>query len=125
VSRLSQDLSQLLRDELRLAQAEVSGKAKQAGIGAGLFGVAGVLALYGVGVVVATVILALALVMDAWLAGLLVAVVLFAAAGVSALVGRRRVGEATPPIPERAVENLKRDVDAVRHGTGGERGGHE
>ena len=61
VSELSQDVSQLVRDELRLAQVEVSGKAKKAGIGVGMFGAAGIVALYAVGVLIATAILALAL----------------------------------------------------------------
>jgi hypothetical protein len=115
VSRLSNDLSQLLRDEFHLAQLEVSGKAKRAGLGVGMFGVAGLLALYGVGALIGTAILALALAMDAWLAALIVAVMLLAGAGVAALLGKRRVEEAAPPVPTMAVENLKRDVDAVRH----------
>jgi uncharacterized membrane protein YqjE len=115
VSRLSRDVSQLVRDELRLAQLEVSGKAKKAGVGAGMLGAAGILALYGLGVLIATAILALALAVDAWLAALIVGVVLLAAAGVAALLGKKRVTEAAPPVPERAVENIKRDVDAVKH----------
>lgn len=115
VSRLSQDISQLVRDELRLAQAEVSGKAKKAGLGAGMFGGAGVLAWFGFGVLLAAVVLALALAMPAWLAALIVAVVLFVAAGVAALLGKRQVSQATPPVPERTVANVKQDVDAVRH----------
>jgi ABC-type multidrug transport system fused ATPase/permease subunit len=115
VSRLSQDVSQLVRDELRLAQAEVSGKAKKAGLGAGMLGAAGVLALYGLGVLIATAVLALALVLDAWLAALIVAIVLLAVAGIAALLGKKRVTEAAPPVPERAVDSVKRDVDAVRH----------
>lgn len=118
VSRVSQDVSRLVRDELRLAQVEVSGKAKTAGVGAGMLGAAGVLALYGVAVLIATVILALARAMDAWLAALIVCVVLLAAAGVAGLLGKRRVAEATPPTPERTVENVKRDVDAVKHARG-------
>jgi uncharacterized membrane protein YqjE len=116
VSRLSQDMSQLVRDELRLAQAELTEKGKRAGIGAGMFGAAGVLALYGVGVLLATIVLALALAMPAWLAALIVTVVLFAAAGVVALMGKKQVAQAVPPVPERTVENVKRDVQAVRHG---------
>jgi len=115
VSRLSSEVSQLVRDELRLAQLEVGGKAKKAGLGVGMFGAAGLLALYGVGVLIATAILALALAMDAWLAALIIGVVLLAAAGVAALVGKKRVQEAAPPVPTMAVESVKRDVDAVRH----------
>jgi uncharacterized membrane protein YqjE len=115
VSRLSQDLSQLVRDELRLAQVEVSGKAKKAGLGAGMFGAAGVLVLYGVGVLIATAIIALALVLPTWLAALVVGLVVLAGAGVAALMGKKRVTEAAPLVPERAVEGVKQDVDAVRN----------
>lgn len=115
VARLSQDVSRLVRDELQLAQAEVSGKAKRAGIGAAMFGVAGVLSMYGLGALIATAILALALVVDAWLAALIVGAVLLVVAGVAALLGTRRVSEATPPVPTLAVENVKRDVEAVKH----------
>lgn len=115
VTRLSQDLSQLVRDELRLAQVEVSGKAKKAGLGVGMFGAAGLLALYGVGVLIATAIIALALALPTWLAGLIVGVALLAAAGVAALLGKKRVEEAAPLVPEHAVEGIKQDVDAVRN----------
>ncbi len=115
VSRLSNEVSQLVRDELRLAQAEMRGKAKKAGIGAGMFGAAGLLALYGGGVLITTAILALALAVDAWLAALIVGVVLLAAAGVAALLGKQRVQEAAPPVPSRAVDSVKRDIETVRH----------
>jgi len=115
LSRLSDELSTLVRDELRLARVEATEKAKQTGIGAGLFSAAGLLALYGVGVLVATAILALALVMDAWLAALIVGVVILAAAGVAALLGRKRIQETGAPVPTRAIENVKADVDAVKH----------
>jgi hypothetical protein len=119
VSRLSSELSQLVRDELQLARVEMTGKAKEAGIGAGLFGAAGVLALYGGGVLIATAILALALAMDAWLAALIVGVVLLAAAGVAALLGRKRVSHAGAPVPTRAVAGVREDVDTLRHGSHG------
>jgi len=115
VSRLSTDLTTLVRDELRLATAEMSGKAKQAGIGAGMFGAAGLVALYGVGALLAAIIAALALVMDVWLAALIVAVVLFVIAGIAALLGKNKVSEVGSPMPERTVESVKADVDAVKH----------
>jgi uncharacterized membrane protein YqjE len=115
LSRLSNEVSTLVRDELRLAQVEATSKAKQAGIGAGMFGAAGILALYGLGVVIATAILALAVVVDAWLAALIVGAVLLAIAGATALVGKKRVQDAGAPVPTQAVENVKADVDAVKH----------
>lgn len=114
-SRLSTDLTTLVRDELRLATAEMSVKAKRAGIGAGMFGAAGLLALYGLGALFAAIIAALALVMDVWIAALIVAVVLFIAAGIAALLGKNKVNEAGSPVPERTVESVKADVDAVKH----------
>ena len=114
ISRLTDDLSTLVRDELKLAQAEMSGKAKKAGIGAGMFGAAGVLALFGLGALVAAAILALALVVAPWLAALIVGVVILVVAGVVALVGKNRVGEAGSPVPDKTVESVKADVGAVR-----------
>lgn len=114
VQRLSHDVTRLVKDELRLAQLEVTGKAKRAGLGAGMFGAAGLVALYGVGALVACAILALALVVDSWLAALIVGVVLLLVAGVLALVGKGKVAEATPAKPERTVESVKADVDAVK-----------
>jgi uncharacterized membrane protein YqjE len=117
VSRLSQDVAELVRNELKLAQVEVVGKAKKAGIGAGLFGAAGIVALYAVGVLIATAILALALVLDAWLAALIVGVVLAAVAGIAALMGKKEVAQAAPPVPTETVESVKRDVQAVKKGS--------
>ena len=117
VSRLTQQSTELIRSELRLAQAEMTEKAKHAGVGAGLFGGAGLVALYGVGALVATAILALALVLPAWLAALIVTVVLFAVAGIVALVGRKQVSQATPAAPEQAIDGVKRDIATVKGGT--------
>ncbi|GGR62933.1 membrane protein [Nocardioides luteus] len=115
VSRLSEEMSSLVRGEMELARLELTEKAKHAGKGAGAFGGAGLVALYGLGVLIATAILALALVMDAWLAALIVGVVLLVIAGVMAMVGKKQVSEGTPMKPERATENVKRDVEAVKH----------
>jgi uncharacterized membrane protein YqjE len=114
VSRLGEQVSTLIRSELRLAQAELQEKGKRAGIGVGLFGGAGVVALLGAGALVACAILALALVVDAWLAALIVGVVLLAVAGILALVGRSQVQRAGPPLPTEAVEGLKQDIQTVK-----------
>lgn len=115
VSRLSTEMSSLVRGELELARLELTEKAKHTGKGAGAFGAAGLVALYGVGALIAAAILALALVIDAWLAAVLVGVVLLAIAGGIALFGKKQVSEGTPMKPERATENLRRDVEAVKH----------
>jgi hypothetical protein len=114
VRSLSEDLSRLVRDEIRLAQAEVGEKAKKAGIGIGAFGGAGVVALYGLGVLIAAAVLGLAAALPAWLAALIVAVVLFVVAGVAALVGRKKLQQAGPPVPTRAIETTKADVAEIK-----------
>src|SRR5579862_4679530 len=85
VKQLSEQMSRLVRDELKLATVEMTGKAKTAGKGAGLFGGSGIVALYGAGCLIACAVIALAGVMRAWLAALIVGVALFAAAGIAAL----------------------------------------
>src|SRR5690242_1781102 len=91
VKLASEQISRLVRDELRLAQAELTRKGKHAGIGVGLFGGAGLVALYGVAALLATLVVVLDLVMPLWLATLIVAVALLAIAGVMALIGRKQV----------------------------------
>lgn len=117
VARMSEQTSRLIRDEMRLAQAEMARKGKAAGIGAGLFGGAGIFALYGLGCLVATVVLALAGPLSDWLAALIVGVALFLVAGVAALAGKRGVTAATPPVPEEAVQGVKQDVHTLKSGS--------
>jgi len=113
VKLASEQVSTLVRNELKLAQAELARKGKHAGIGIGLFGGAGVFAVYAGGTLVATVVLALALVMPAWLAALIVGVALLLVAGVLVLIGRSQVMKATPPMPQTAVESVKEDIDTI------------
>jgi uncharacterized membrane protein YqjE len=111
---LTEQMSRLVRDEVQLAKVELQEKGKQAGVGAGLFGGAGLVAVLGLQALVACAILALALVMDAWLAALIVGVVLLAIAGVLALIGRSRIRKATPPVPRQAVAGVKQDIEVVK-----------
>jgi uncharacterized membrane protein YqjE len=114
VHRLSEQIPELVRSEVRLAQAELAEKGKHAGLGIGLFSGAGLLALYGLAGLLTTVVIALDLVLPLWLAALIVTVVLFAAAAVAALLGKKEVSQAAPPAPERAIAGVKRDVEAVK-----------
>ena len=114
VSDLTDQISRLVRDEARLAQAEVTQKAKRLGIGAGLFGAAGLVAFFGLAVLITTAILLLDLVLPAWLAALIVAVVLFAVAGVLALLAKKDVQKGTPPIPTEAISSTKVDIQTVK-----------
>jgi uncharacterized membrane protein YqjE len=110
VRDLSAQVSTLVRQELELARVELTAKGKQAGIGAGMFGGAGLFALYGVGAIVTAAILALSTAVADWLAAIIVGAVLFAVAGVLALMGRARAKRAGPPVPEQTVATLKEDV---------------
>jgi hypothetical protein len=114
VKQVSEESSRLLRGELKLAQAEMTEKAKTAGVGIGAFGAAAVLGWFALGCFLATAILALALVLPAWLAALIVAVVVAIAAGIAALVGRRKVAKAAPPVPTETVESVKKDVEEIK-----------
>ena len=113
---LSEQRSTLVRDEMRLAQAEMTQKGKRAGVGVGMFGGAGLVALYGVATLLATIILAMALAMPAWLAALIVTVVYAAIAGILALSGKKQVERGSPPIPEQAIASTKQDIDAAKRG---------
>ena len=116
VGQLTEQVSLLVRDELALAQAELKAKGKAAGLGAGLFGGAGLVAAYGLGVLIAAAVLGLAVAVDAWLAALIVGVVVLAVAGVMALVGKKQVTKATPPLPTESIEGVRQDVDALKGG---------
>ncbi len=111
VKQLSEQTSHLARQEVELAKAELAMKGKRAGIGAGMFGAAGFIGLYGVGALIAAAILGLATAVAAWLSALIVAAVLGALAGALALQGKTKVQQATPPVPEQATDSVKEDVE--------------
>jgi lipopolysaccharide export LptBFGC system permease protein LptF len=114
VKELSEQISVLVRDELKLAQLEMIRKGKRAGIGIGMLGGGGLVALYGLGCLIACVIIALSGVLAAWLAALIVGAVLLAVAGVAALMGKGRLQKATPPVPEGAVSSVRADVEEIK-----------
>ena len=116
VSTLSEKLSALIRDEIRLAKAEIAEKARNAGIGIGLFVGAGVFAFFGFAVLIATAVLGLAEAMPAWLAALIVAVLLLGLAAAMIAIGKKSLDKGTPPTPERAQASIKADIAAVREG---------
>lgn len=107
---LSADLSTLVRQELRLAQAEMTQKGKKAGIGIGMFGAAGIVSFLALGALTACLIALLSTAMRVWIAALIITVVYAAVAAVVAMVGKQRVAEATPPVPEQTKETIKEDV---------------
>ena len=114
VHDLSQEIPELIRSEVRLAQAEVAQKGRAVGAGLGMFSAAGLVAFFALGTLVAAAVLGLAEAVPAWASALIVAAVLLAVAGVVALVGRKKVTEGQPLKPERAVSGVQKDVAAVK-----------
>jgi len=117
IKLMSEQVSTLVRDELKLAQLEMTRKGKQAGIGAGMLGGGGVIALYGIGCLIACVIIAISRVLAPWLSALVVGAALLAVAGIAALVGKARLQQAAPPVPREAVQSVKADVDEIKERT--------
>jgi len=114
VKQLSEQVTSLVRDEMKMARLELTQKGKQAGMGMGMFGVSGLVALYGVACLLAAAIIAISGEIRAWLAALIVGLAVLAASGVAAAAGRGRLRRATPPMPQQAVEGAKADVEEVR-----------
>ena len=114
VKMVTEQVSVLVRDELKLAQLEMGTKAKQAGKGMGMLGGGGLVALYGVACLIACVIIAISHSLQAWLSALIVGAALLLVAGVLAALGRSHVRKATPPMPTQAVDSVKTDVAEIK-----------
>jgi len=114
VKQLSEQVSALVRDELRLGHLEMTRKGKQAGAGIGMLSGAGLVALYGVGCLIACAVLAISEALAAWLAARIVGMALLAVAGMAALLGKGRLQRATPPVPAEAAANVKTDVEVIK-----------
>ena len=110
LKQLSEETTTLVKQELDLAKAEVAQKGQQAGKGAGMFGGAGVLGFLALAALTAAFVMLLDRAVANWLAAVIVAAVYAAVAGALALQGRNKVKEATPPVPEQAVDSVKEDV---------------
>ena len=112
--QLPEQVTRLVREELRLAQLEMRQKGKRASVGAGMLGGGGIVAFYGVAAVLATVVLLLAKVMPAWAGALIVGGGLLAVAAALAGSGRKQVQKAAPPMPQQAAESIKADLGEIK-----------
>ena len=114
VRQLSEQVTKLARDELRLAQLEMTRKGKRAGLGIGIFGGGGLLVLYGLGCLLAAAIIGLATAVTAWLAALIIGAGLLLVAAAAAVIGKAQLSRATPPVPEQATASVKADVEEIK-----------
>jgi hypothetical protein len=110
LQELSQETATLVRQELAHVKAEIAQKGKSAALGGGMLGAAAIMGLASFGSLTVLIILALSLVLTPWLSALIVTAAYAASAGLLALRGRRKLKEATPPVPEQAKESIKEDV---------------
>jgi uncharacterized membrane protein YqjE len=107
---LLRNVSELVRRELDLAKAELAEKGRHLAVGIGLAVVGAVLLLVVLGALTATAILALATALDAWLAALIVTLVVGVIAAVVLLVGVRALRRGSPPVPDETVDSVKEDI---------------
>jgi membrane protein len=117
VKRAASQTAELVRKEMQLGQLELKDKGRRAGKGVGLLGGAAVVALYGGGALVAAAVLGLAEAVDAWLAALIVGVVLLVIAAVVGLVGKKKTADALPPKPEQTMASVHDDIEHVKEQT--------
>ncbi len=113
IHRVAEQMSRLVRDELKLAQAEMTRKGTRVARGAGLFGGSGVIALYAVACLLAAAVAGLATVLPTWLAAVIVGAALLACAGIAALAGRSQLSRGMPPVPQEAADSIKLDAETI------------
>jgi hypothetical protein len=117
IGNISNDLSQLSRQEVELAKAEVRVEAAKAGKAAGMLGGAGFAGYLAVVLLSFALVFGLANVMDAGWAALIVAVVWAAVGAVLYATGRKRL-KTVDPVPRRTVETIKEDAQWLKNPTG-------
>jgi len=117
VKDLANQTSTLVRQELKLAQAEMTQKGKLAGRGAGMLAGAAVAALLGLGAFTALLVIVLDSALPLWLAALIVTVLWLAVAAVLAMAGKKALKASTPPAPQ-TVETVKEDIQWAKTQTG-------
>lgn len=112
--QVAERASSIARLELELAGLELKRKVTSLGLGIGFAIGAAVIGVFAIGVGIATAIIALALVVDLWLASLIVFGALMLLVVVLALLAVRRIKRGTPPVPVLAIEEARRTTAAIR-----------
>jgi hypothetical protein len=114
IKDLTADFSMLFRSEIALLKLEIKDMVAKLGGGAALVTVALFLAFFGIGFLFVTAMLGLvALGVPAWLSALIVAVLLFAGAGVFALMGKKKFA-AVKFVPSESIQHMKADIETLK-----------
>lgn len=116
VKQLSEDLGILVRKELELARREMTEKAKEAGVGAGMLSGSAITGLLTLGSLTALLIIAISLALPAWLSALIVTVMWAVVTLALALAGKKKIQDAGPLVPEQTIQNVKEDVQWAQSG---------
>ncbi|MFD3872240.1 phage holin family protein [Streptomyces sp. NPDC058623] len=114
VSRASQQISELVREEMQLARAEMTQKGKRFGVGGGLVGGAALVGFLAAQALVVAVIAALALLLPVWASALIVTALLAAVAAAVAAAGKRQISKAGAPAPEQTIDSVKADLAEIK-----------
>lgn len=114
VSRASQQISELVREEIQLARVEMTEKGKRFGVGGGLFGGAGLVGILAAQALVGAIIAALALLLPLWASALIIAALLAAIAAGMAAAGKKQIAKAGTPAPEQAIDSIKADLAEIK-----------
>jgi len=114
VKELMENISTLFRSEFALLKWELKDTATKLGSGAAMFAGAAFVALFGLGFLFVTILLVLVrLGVPAWVSALIVTVVLFAAAGVLAIIGKKKFA-AAEFVPRESVEQIRSDIETIK-----------
>jgi uncharacterized membrane protein YqjE len=117
IGNISNDLSQLFRQEVELAKVELKQEASKAGKAAGMLGAAGFAGYLAVVLLSFALVFALDNVMDMGWAALIVAVLWGIAGAVLYSAGRKKL-KTVDPMPRRTVDTIKEDAQWLKNPTG-------
>jgi hypothetical protein len=114
IKELTENLSTLFRSEIALVKLEIKDTVAKLGGGIGMFAAAVFLGLFGLAFLFVTIVLGLvALGVPAWLSTLIVTIVLFIAAGVLAMMGKKKFA-AVQFVPADSVKHIQNDIETIK-----------
>ena len=116
LKQFASDVLVLVRQEIELARAEMTEKVKSAGVGAGILSGSALAAIFTLASLTGLVVIALSLVLPLWASMLLVTVLWAGTTAILGLLGKKKVADAAPFLPEQTIANVKEDIEWARSG---------